>query len=211
MVLPSLNRVLEVEEGVEGLALFHSSPVAYLLSLIFAVVEASRGRVLFIDGFNTANVYLMSKAAEGYGFGEEVLRKVFVSRAFTAYQVLGLLKDLDRHVEELNASCVILSEPLRLFLDDDFPRREGLEMANAAVKELRRVVPKVGRVLAFTSLSPSMPRRRGVFVKLFEASSNTVVQVEEGGGVVTLTWVKPAGKTLHLSFNGETLDSFLGG
>jgi len=187
----------------------HSSPASDPLSILLTVEAAREGRVLFIDGWNVADVYAMARVAEGLGLGVEALKRIYVSRAFTAYQVLGLLKDLESHVERFRPVLVVLSEPLRLFLDDEFPRREGVNMLAAAVGMVKKVVDKGLSVAAFTALSPKMPRRRGAFVRAFEAASDTVVEASEAGGVIMLKWTRPQGKVLHLSSNHEGLDGFL--
>jgi len=76
---------------------------------------------------------------------------------------------------------------------------------------VKSVVDNGVKVAVFTALSPKMPRRRGAFVKLLEAASDTVIEVYEAEGVITLKWLRPQGRIAHLGFNHENLDQYLTG
>ncbi|RLF10636.1 MAG: hypothetical protein DRJ98_05625 [Thermoprotei archaeon] len=200
-----------VSEQVRGLTVFSSSPACHWLGLALAVRASSKGNVLYIDGWNTANIYELYRLAELEGLGEEALRRILISRAFTAYQLLTLLQRLEENVERFSPILLVLAEPVRLFLDEDVPRREGIDMFASALGKLRAFIKRSGvSVAAFTALSPEdVKRRRSVFINLLVGAADQHVRVEEKGKVVRLEWVKPSRHVLEVSFNREFLYDYL--
>lgn len=86
--------------------------------------------VLFVDGSNSFRLYDVSAFAQSCELDpREVLGRIFVSRAFTAYQLTSLVfEQLKSAVEKYSCKVVILSNLAQLYLDNDVPKREAQEV-----------------------------------------------------------------------------------
>ena len=88
--------------------------------------------VLFVDGANSFRLYDVSDIAQTCELDpKEVLERIFVSRAFTAYQLTSLvLEQLQNAITKYDSKVVILSNLAQLFLDNDVPKKEAEEIFN---------------------------------------------------------------------------------
>ena len=86
--------------------------------------------VLFVDGGNSFRLYDVSAFAQACELDpREVLGKIFVSRAFTAYQLTSLVfEQLQSAIESYDSKFVILSDLAQLYLDSDVPKKEAQEV-----------------------------------------------------------------------------------
>ncbi len=86
--------------------------------------------VLFVDGGNSFRLYEVSAFAQACELDpKEVLERIFVSRAFTAYQLTSLIfEHLKKSIEKYESKLVILSNPVQLYLDSDVPKKEAQEV-----------------------------------------------------------------------------------
>jgi hypothetical protein len=134
----SLN-MPEVSELFPGFAagdfavLYGSPSVTYLTSLLCvrAQLPVQLGglgsNVVFIDGGNTFLLYQITKLAQLHHLDpKKTLDRIFISRAFTAYQLTSLLMDkLQEAVRKYDAKLVIISDIAQLFLDANIPDDEA--------------------------------------------------------------------------------------
>jgi hypothetical protein len=110
-----------------------SSSVSTLVSLICVKAQLPtqlnglHSNVVFIDGGNTFNLYQISQLAQIHHLKpKEVLEGIFISRAFTAYQVEALIMDqLKKAIKKHNSKLVIISDIAGFFLDKDIPDFEA--------------------------------------------------------------------------------------
>ena len=110
-----------------------SSSVSTLISLICVKAQLPtqlgglHSNVVFIDGGNTFNLYQISQLAQiHYLKPKEILDGIFISRAFTAYQVEALIMDqLKEAIKKFNSKIVIISDIAGFFLDKDIPDFEA--------------------------------------------------------------------------------------
>jgi hypothetical protein len=73
--------------------------------------------VVFVDGGNSFRLYQIAKLAQTHELGpKQVLDKIFISRAFTPYQLTTLLmQKLEGAIKQYNAKIVIISDITGLF------------------------------------------------------------------------------------------------
>ena len=86
--------------------------------------------VLFVDGSNSFKLYDISSIAQSFGLDpKHVLERIFISRAFTAYQMTDLiLEQLENATKTYNTKIVILANLAQLYLDKDIPKHESHEI-----------------------------------------------------------------------------------
>src|SRR3972149_4075761 len=83
--------------------------------------------IVFIDGANTFRLYHITTLARLHQLDpEQVLDRIYISRAFTAYQMTSLiLQKLEDAVKTCNAKLVIISDIAAMFLDKDVEDEEA--------------------------------------------------------------------------------------
>ncbi len=83
--------------------------------------------IVFIDGGNSFRLYQIAQIAQIHHLSpKKVLDNIYISRAFTAYQVASLIKQhLQKTVKKYNAKLVIISDIAGFFLDKDIPEDEA--------------------------------------------------------------------------------------
>ncbi len=117
--------------------------------LLFLVSDlAVRGALRVVDGGNLFNVLVLSRMIRRKtSHVEEVLDRIYISRAFTCYQIEAMLHELSA-----NLGPVLVLDLLSTFYDesvDDQQSRHLLAGCIGHLKRLSRILP------VFVSISPS--------------------------------------------------------
>lgn len=83
--------------------------------------------VIFVDGGNTFRLYQVSRIAQLHQLDpRQVLKHIYISRAFTAYQMTSIiLEKLKEIVNKYNMKLVVISDIAGLYLDKDIKPREA--------------------------------------------------------------------------------------
>ena len=94
--------------------------------------------VVFIDGGNTFRLYKIARLAQLHQLDpKEVLERIFISRAFTAYQLTSLILDkLEETIKNCGAKLVVISDIAGFFLDNDIPNEEAQRVYSQIVSYL---------------------------------------------------------------------------
>jgi len=117
--------------------------------------------VIFIDGGNTFRLYQVTRFAQLQHLDpKKTLEKIFVSRAFTAYQLTALIMErLKCAIEEYDAKVVIVSDVAGLFLDKDIPDEEAEQVYAQIIAYLQNLARQNQIVLIATCvLRPNSSR-----------------------------------------------------
>jgi hypothetical protein len=108
--------------------------------------------VVCIDAGNCTNVYQCVNFARQYGMDiRPVLRSIILSRAFTIYQLAGVIvRKLPQLLQQFNAKMVVISDLLKMFVEDQAVKsREARYLLREIMKAIDRL-PK--DVLVLVSL-----------------------------------------------------------
>ena len=152
---------------------FYGTSTVLSLSLLLAVraqlpfhLGGLETNVIFIDGGNTFRLYKVSNIAQLHELNpRQVLERIFVSRAFTAYQLTSLIMEkLEETVNSLGSRLVIISDITGLFSDKAVPKREALEIFNQLTFFLSRFAEEKQVILVATCL-PQCDSRRNIFFR----------------------------------------------
>jgi hypothetical protein len=139
--------------------------------------------VIIIDAGNSSDVYQCVNFARQYGFDiKDILRKIIVSRPFTIYQLANLVTyELPRVMREFDTKLIIISDILRMFLDDP----------QVKVGESRRLIKKITNTISqfssntsvIVSLSSDLP---SAYSQMLFPSFDKYMQITNGksNGVV---------------------------
>ncbi len=133
--------------------------------------------VVFIDGGNTFRLYNIARLAQLHQLDPtETLRHIFISRAFTAYQLTSLIMEkLEETVKTYNAKLVIISDIAGFFLDNDVTQEEAQRIYNQIIVYLSNFARKHQIVLIATYLPYENNRRNGLLKETTFAKASTVV------------------------------------
>jgi hypothetical protein len=123
-------------------------------------------RVVFVDGGNTFRLYEISRIAQLHHLKpKEVLERIIISRAFTAYQMTTLiLWKLKETVEKHNSKFVLISDISCLFLDKDVPVREAKEVFNQIIFCLAKFAERK-QIIVVATFPPHQDLRNISFFK----------------------------------------------
>jgi hypothetical protein len=113
-------------------AVLQGSSVLSLASLLCVKAQLPtqlgglQSNVVFIDGGNTFRLYQIARLAQIHHLNpKKVLDNIYISRAFTAYQIVSLIaKYLKDAIKKYGAKLVIISDIAGFFLDQDIPEDE---------------------------------------------------------------------------------------
>ena len=137
--------------------------------------------VVFIDGGNTFRLYKIARLAQLHQLNpSEVLGRIFISRAFTAYQLTSLILDkLEETVKQYDAKFVVISDIAGFFLDNDVPHEEAQRVYSQIVSYLSSFAKKHQIVVVATYLPYSDSRRNMLLQEMTCTKANTVLSVSK--------------------------------
>jgi hypothetical protein len=96
---------------------------------------ALRGRVLVVDGGNCFDGYALARALRTHTHEvEAALKQVWLSRAFTCYQMVAMLAELP-----VDGTPVIVLDMLATFLDENVNFNKRLRLLDSSLNLLRRI------------------------------------------------------------------------
>lgn len=132
----SIRGVKELFPGFSpgDFAVVHGSEsVGFLVSLLCVRAQLPvqlgglASNVVFVDGGNSFRLYRTAKLARLHQLDpRKALERIYISRAFTAYQIAALItQHLKETTQKLDAKLVIISDIARMFLDKDMPEEEA--------------------------------------------------------------------------------------
>jgi len=135
------------------------------------------GNVVFIDGGNTFRLYNIARLAQLHQLNTtETLKQIFISRAFTAYQLTSLIMEkLEETIKTYNIKLVIISDIAGFFLDNDVPRKEAQRVYSQIVSYLSNFARKHQIVLIATYLPYENSKRNRLLQEMTFAKAATVV------------------------------------
>ena len=133
--------------------------------------------VIFIDGGNTFRLYKISRLAQLHHLNpREVLERIFISRAFTAYQLTSLILDkLEETIKTYNAKLVVISDIAGFFLDNDIPHEEAERVYSQILNYLSAFAKKHQIILIATYLPYSDNPRGSSFQEITCNKASTVL------------------------------------
>lgn len=141
---------------------------------------------IFVDGGNSFSSYEVAETARDYSLDCKVaLERVYVSRAFTAFQFSSLiLEKLYSVLRKTKSKLLIVSDITALFLDRDMPKAEGRELFMKVCSKLSEIVS--GRQMII--VCSYFPRDRSMQSLFFETvlfgKCNVLIKVRKRGYVL---------------------------
>ncbi len=165
-------------------AVLYGSPSVISLTSLLCVraqLPAQLGglgsNVIFIDGGNTFRLYNIARLAQLHQLDpRQVLERVFISRAFTAYQLTSLIMEkLEETIKTYNAKLVVISDIAGFFLDKDVPHEEAERVYSQIVSYLSDFARKHQIIVIATYLPYESNKRNSLLHEVTCNRANTVL------------------------------------
>ena len=201
-------------------AVFYGMPTILDLSLLLAVraqlpfqLGGLETNVVFVDGGNSFRLYQVSRLAQLHQLDpKQVLERIYISRAFTAYQMTSLILEKLNESACLRSKLVIISDIAGLYLDDDIPPREAKEVFSQLTLYLSRFSQENHLIVIATCLPHYDSRRDSLFRAMACGRANVALSVKPSKFGEKLFLEKHPSFCLgYAEFSSEnfTLDQFL--
>ena len=131
---------------------------------------------VFIDGANTFRLYQVTRLARLHQLDpKQALDRIYISRAFTAYQMTSLiLQKLEDAVKECNAKLVIVSDVAAMFLDKDVEDEEARSIYRQAVTYLSNFA-RQHQVIIVATYPPHVESQRNIYLQALTTGRANVV------------------------------------
>lgn len=115
-----------------------------LARIIVSTVKISNRDVIYVDGGNSLDPYLLTAACRLFKLdAENVLRRVQVARAFTVFQLDTLItQKLERILELYKPRLILVSCISELFLDRDVDWHEARALFDTDFKKIQSLTEK---------------------------------------------------------------------
>jgi len=143
---------------------------------------------------------------------EETLRKIWISRAFTGYQLTALITEkLGDILDQKGSRLVVISDITSLYCDRDIKFREARRIFNRITLFLWKLVRQREILLVATSLS-SRAQRKHRLEHYLSGRASLVAGVKGGNPHARITLEKHPSKppaSLQLSFGLSTAQPLL--
>jgi len=143
--------------------------------------------VVFVDGGNSFNPYLVAEIARGNGLDSRaVLEKIYVSRAFTAYQLSSLiLENLEPFLNRKKSKLLVVSHITSLFFDRDVHKTEAKDLFMKVCVKLSEIAARKKSIVV-ASYFPGRRFKRGVFFEaVLYGRSNVLVRFRKRGEILS--------------------------
>lgn len=143
--------------------------------------------VVFVDGGNSFNPYLIANIARSYGLDSKtVLEEIYVSRAFTAYQFSSLvLEKLESFLNGKRAKLLVVSDITSLFFDKDIPKTEAKDLFTKVCTKLSNIAAKK-QAIVLANYFPERRSKQGLFFEaILFGRSNVLVRLKRRGKVLS--------------------------
>jgi hypothetical protein len=174
--------------------------------------------VVWIDGGNAFDIYKITEFSKNFRLdAERVLKRIYISRAFTCHQMSALLLEkLWVTVDGLKSKLVMISDLPYLFLESDIPRTEVTEAFAPVVEALQNSPKRKEALILATSLYPSTRGENQVHDLMASKADIILSTMARRGGVEVGLEKHPLGKTKKILLGAEVfgtvpLDEFAKG
>jgi len=171
--------------------------------------------VVFIDGAVTFRLYNIARLAQLHQLNpEKCLSRIFISRAFTAYQLTELVMgQLEQTIEAYNAKVAIISDLAAYFLDNNIQTEEAQSLYSQVTIYLADFAKKRKIVLITTYLPHENTKRNATLQEITNQQADTVLRFTKTPFAREVALEKHPTRQLgkvELPTENHTLNSYLG-
>jgi len=135
--------------------------------------------VVFVDGGNTFRLYEVSRIAQIHQLDpRQVLKRIYISRAFTAHQLTSIVFErLKDTIDKFNSKLVVISDIAGLYLDKDVQAEEAKRVFSQLVAYLSTFAEENQLATIATYPLRHCSRRNSFLHALAYARANVVISI----------------------------------
>jgi hypothetical protein len=132
--------------------------------------------IVFIDGANTFRLYHVTRLARLHQLdSKQVLDRIYISRAFTAYQMTSLImQKLEDAVKNCNSKLVIISDIAAMFLDKDVEDEEAKRIYSQVTTRLSNFA-REQQIIIVATYPPHQDSPRNIYLEAMTCGRANVV------------------------------------
>ncbi|WGI17471.1 hypothetical protein [Methanonatronarchaeum sp. AMET-Sl] len=149
------------------------------MDVFYRFVACNAGYSVIVDGGGCINPYLIGEAGDELGLSRESVLQVPVSRAFTTYQISGIIDNL--WSQDFRVVCFL--EPFDLFRDEEIDEKESMGVLRNCLSELQKICIDKNAVSVMFSLNGI-----GCFSEVLSNFLDDVVEIQESKGCFEVYW-----------------------
>jgi hypothetical protein len=155
----------------------YSSTLMHLLCV--RAISQFDEEVVWIDGGNVVDPYSISSLCKRLRLDKrDILSRVNISRAFTAYQLVTLIDEkLEEQVRKSTPCAVIVSSITELFLDKDMKWMEAHQLLRRCVESISRITKDYETITIMSNDSHHHARPSPALTTLLYDGSDAVLQI----------------------------------
>ncbi len=180
--LPNVDLLFEGFKGGDFGVIYGSPDCLWLSQLLCVRCQLPDDQLpngspsLFIDGGNTFDLYGISRIAKSYQLQpKQVLNNIYISRAFTAYQLTSLIfEKLEPALDKFGAKLVVIANVPWLYLDRDVPKTESQDVFNKLTQFLSKFAQEK-KIIVVATYSTGRPWSRMIFYEAALTGRTSVV------------------------------------
>lgn len=153
---------------------------------------------VFVDGGNSFSPYEVAEVARDCGLDcKAALEKVYVSRAFTAYQFSSLiLERLNFVLRKTGSRLLVVSDIISLFLDRDMPKIEGRELFVKVCSKLSEIASERKAIIVCVYFLEGTSRQSLFFESVLFGKCDILIKMMRRGRILRIVledhyYVKP--------------------
>jgi len=132
--------------------------------------------VVFVDGGNTFRLYQVARLAKLHQFDpKQALERIYISRAFTAYQMTALiLEKLEETINHYDAKFAVISDVSGFFLDKDVSEDEARRVYSQVTAYLSNFA-KENQIILIATYPPHQETKRNNFLHALTCGRANIV------------------------------------
>jgi predicted ATP-dependent serine protease len=214
--------IAPLDDLVEG---FRSSKVTLLDSdssyastllhlLCVRAISQFDEEIVWVDGGNEVSPYAISSLCKRLLLDKrDILSRVNVSRAFTAYQLVTLIDEkLEEQVRKCSPSMIIVSSITELFLDKDMKWMESHQLLRRCADDISRITRDYETITLVSNAAYHHVRPSPGLTALLYDSSDLALQIRSRRNGLLMRVPKKDRETLFspVPWNQATVDEFRG-
>jgi hypothetical protein len=137
--------------------------------------------VVFIDGANTFRLYHITRLARLHQLDpKQALDRIYISRAFTAYQMTSLImQKLEETIKTCSSKLVIISDLAAMFLDKDVEDEEAKRIYSQVTTRLSNFA-REQQVIVVVTYPPHINSPRNIYLEaLTSGRANVVIALRQ--------------------------------
>jgi predicted ATP-dependent serine protease len=150
-----------------------------------------RKNVIYIDGGMSFDPYKIAKYARKMEIDQRaILGHIYISRAFTLFQLTTLLKDkLEQKIIECSPKTLIIEKFLTLYLDSNISSNEANILMKNNLRKIKELTKKYELVTIISNHDMGIKLRKNVNIILYE-NTDQIVTIKQIGKVINFNFVK---------------------